>query len=405
MGLFDWLKPSAEKKVAKARKLLDDRHFAEARLLLLDVDDDAARAALVEARQGLVRLNLDGARQFCRAGEEAQVEAYLERAHKFDPGGMEALFAEARTDLDAIRRRRDHGKLWGELEGAAERRARLGNDPSDPAWVAKNTGSIQLANADKDTNGLPRLMFYPEAAIYEPAGIKAPQGRPTAAEIDAAITTLRGMYPNELANRVAEAHGEAVLHTVGGHPERAVARLMPLRDGDPVACFELGRAACALGSYEAADLAFGLFAELAGGHRLVGNVHSAEVQAQVAAHVGERDRALAILEEQRKKVPHQAPFWFAALAIDAGRLGEAAVVVASLKRSAAKDKRLAPIVTALALRQAVVELVKTHPILRGVVPDDSEEEMRQRSAVSEALARAVDKAMQGVGVEEAPHDS
>lgn len=400
MGWLDWLRPSAEKKVAKARTLLDDGHFAEARLLLLDVDSDAARAALVEARQGLVRLNLDGARQFCRAGEEAQVEAHIERAHKFDPGGMDALFAEARADLDAIRRRRDHGKLWRALEGAAERRAGLGNDPSDPAWVAKNTGSIQLAHAEKNANGLPHLVFYPEAAIYEPTAIKPPQGKPTAAEVEAAVVVLRGMYPNELANRIGEPHGEAILHTVGGHPERAVVRLMPLRDTDPVACFELGRAACALGSYEAADLAFGLFAELAGGHRSVGNVHSAEVQAQVAAHLGERDRALRILDDQRKKVPHQAPFWFAALAIEAGRLGEAATVVASLKRSAPKDKRLAPIVAALAVRRAVSELSKTHPILRGVVPDDPEEEMRQRSAVSELLARAVDQAMKGV--EEAP---
>jgi hypothetical protein len=101
-------------------------------------------------------------------------------------------------------------------------------------------------------------------------------------------------------------------------------------------------------------------------------------------------------------VPHQAPFWFAALAIEAGRLGEAATVVASLKRSAPKDKRLVPVVTALALRQAVAELSKAHPILRGVVPDDSEEEMRQRSVVSEALARAVDQAMRGVAVEQAP---
>ncbi|MCB9547236.1 MAG: hypothetical protein H6706_15500 [Myxococcales bacterium] len=397
MGMFDWLFPSTEKKVARARGLVREGRFAEARLLLLDLDDDAARALLLECGQGLVRLNLEGALNWCRAGDEGQVDAHMERAEQFHPGGLDARIAEVRAQLEVIRRRRDHGKLWKDLEAAAQRRSRLGIDPTDPAWVAKNTGAIQLADAERDANGLPRLVFYPEPAIYEPAALKAPAGKtPTAAEIEAAVVALRAMYPGDLASGIEARHGEAALATIGGHPDRAVGLLLPHREGDAVAHFELGRAACALGAYEPADLAFELFMELAGGHRTVGELSSADIQAQVIAHLGEHRRALALVEAQRKKVPHQAPFLFAALSVEAGNLDAAAAVVAELRRNQARDPRLPPIVAALALRQTVAQLAETHPILRGVIPPDPEDEMAQRSAVADALGAAIEKAMRGL---------
>ncbi|MEZ4465146.1 MAG: hypothetical protein R3F60_15685 [bacterium] len=397
MGMFDWLFPSKEKKVARARGLIKEGRFAEARLILLDLGEDAAPAELLECGQGLVRLNLDGALAWCRAGDEAQVQAYLERAEQFHPGGLEARIAEVKAQLEVIRRRRDHGKLWKDLEASAQRRSRLGIDPTDPAWVAKNTGAIQLADSDRDANGLPRLVIYPEPSIYEPASIKAPAGKaPTAAEIEAATVALRGMYPAELAASIQARHAEAVLVTVGGHPDRAVGLLLPHREGDAVAHFELGRAACALGAYEVADLAFELFAELAGGHRTVGELSSADIQAQVIAHLGEHRRALELVEAQRKKVPHHAPFLFAALSVEAGRLDAAAAVVAELRRNQGKDPRLPPIVAALALRQTVASLAETHPILRGVIPPDPEDEMAQRGAVADALGAAIEKAMRGL---------
>jgi len=400
MGLFGWLVPSAEKKVAKARKLIDEQRYAEARLLLLGLNDDTARAALVEARQGLVRINLDGAQAWCHSGDEAQVADHLERAANFDPGGMAGEIEEARVKLDAIRRRRDHGRLWRDLQDAAERRSRLGIDPSDPAWVARNTGAIQLANAEKDPNGLPHLAFYPEPAIYEPPGIKAPAGKaPTSAEIESALVALKAMYPADLTAKIGATHAEAVLQVAANHPERAVALLMPIREGDAVAHFELARAACCLGNPEVADFAFGLFAELAGGYRTVGDVHAADIHAQVIASLGETGRALALLDEQRQKTPHLAPILFAALAVERGRLAQAATVVASLRRNSGRDPRLPPIVTMLTLRETVAELAKTHPILRGVVPQDEQEEMRQRGVVADAISAAVEKAIQGLGDE------
>ena len=69
MGLLSWLFPGPVEKVAKARRLMADGRFAEARMLVVDVEGEAAEALRLEAEAGLVRLNLEGAVKGGRAGD------------------------------------------------------------------------------------------------------------------------------------------------------------------------------------------------------------------------------------------------------------------------------------------------------------------------------------------------
>lgn len=382
MGLFGFLAPKPEKKVAKAKKLMADKRFAEARLLVLDVDDAAARAVLAEAETGLVRVNLDGALARARMGDREQVEAHMERARGFHKGGLEDLFAETEAALVTIQRRADHGKVWEALEAAAARRARLGVDPTDPAWVARNAGAISLAVPDEsvDRSGLARLRINPEDRIFEPEAL---QGVADAAAMTAA---LRAIFPSDLA--VSDLHGEAALKTASGHPEDAVRLLLAERGTDAVAHFELGRAACALGHYPSAELAFSEFAALAGGHRQVGAVHSADARAQVLAHLGESRAALDVLIEARKATPGLAQPLYAALLVMTGRLAEAEAAIRALDLDPRDERRLC-IIEALGIERIRPALLDQYPLLKGLPAATDADEMRQRRAIQQALEGAI----------------
>lgn len=382
MGLFDFLSPKPEKKIAKARKLMADDRFAEARLVLIDVDDDAARAALVEAETGLVTVNLQGAKAWARAGNGAQVDDHLERAHAFHKGGMEALFEETEAEIARIRRRADHGKVWEGLATAAARRARLGVDPTDPAWVARNAGAISLSVPDDkiDRSGLARLTINPEARIYEPEAL---QGQADAAAMTAA---LRAVYPAEMT--VEATHGEAAWQTLNGHPEVTVQRLLEERGEDPVIHFELGRAACALADYAGADLAFAEFAVLAGGHQQLGAVHSADARAQVLAHMGETAEALTVLEDARTKTPGLAQPLYAALLVMEHKLDSAEAAIKELTLDP-RDERRACIIEAYGIARIRSSLLEKYPLLRGLPAATDADEMRQRQAIQRALEASI----------------
>lgn len=382
MGLFDFLSPKPEKKIAKARKLMAEDRFAEARQLLLDVDDDGARATLAETAVGLVKMNLDKAKAWARAGNGAQVDDHLERAHRFHAGGLEALFETTEAEITRIRRRADHGKVWDGLATAAARRARLGVDPTDPAWVARNAGAICLSVPDDkvDRSGLARLTINPEARIYEPETL---QGLADAA---AMTTALRAVYP--AAMTVDATHGEAAWQTINGHPEATVQRLLEERGEDPVVHFELGRAACALADYAGADLAFAEFATLAGGHQQLGAVHSADARAQVLAHMGETAEALEVLKSARSNTPGLAQPLYAALLVMEGQLDAAEKAIRKLTLDT-RDERRACIIEAYGIARVRPALLEKYPLLRGLPAATDAEEMRQRQAVQHALELSI----------------
>lgn len=398
MGLMSWLFPKPADKVAKARRLIAEGRFAEARHAVEGVDHPDAEGLLAEAARGLVRLNLETAVQNARGGNEAQVESNLERAAHFHDGSMQALFDETAARLAEVRRVRDQERAWTDLAALAERRRRLGVDPGDFSWVAFNEdGAIQLV-MDNDGSGLPHLVVQPDAAVFRPAEIAEPEvaGAPTDEEVRAALQALRRMYPRDLPQQV-DAAGEplarAVLEVVAGRPEHAIPRLLKLPADNAAVRFELARAASALGAQRAADVALAQFAEMTGGHQQVGKVHSGELHAQVVAWLGETARALDIVRAARQGAPDRGLHLFVALAIEEGQLIEAEKALDRLKRKSARDPRLPQLVTALSLRQTVAALAAELPVLRGEVPADPAEAARQQKEASERVKAAVEKAL------------
>lgn len=366
MGLLSWLFPSPADKVAKARRLMEDGRHAEARLVVVDVDTDEARAVLAEAEVALVELNLERAIQRCRAGDEAQVESHLELARQFDRGAAAEAIARTEAELEALRAVRYQDDLWDELRAAADRRRRLGDDPGDFARAALHgEGAVRLFFGGDTPFGLPGVELEPRAGDFVPGWVPAvgEPGSLTASERGAIAKALREAWPAALHPAV-EAAGEALVEAMAfaaaRRPEEVVARLIDLPTDNPAARFELGRAAAALGMHAPAALALQQARGAVESAFAVGGLSLRVFGARVLRWAGAIGPAWGTMADLSAADRATAPYLYVALAMEAGRLAEAE---AGLDALAADDPARPQLAAALELRRALRAEVEAAPIL------------------------------------------
>lgn len=320
MGLMSWFFPTPEDRVARARTLLANGRPEYARLEILEIDRDDARAVLVEAENQLAVRNLDAAVQYTRQREDARAAECLELADQFHHGGLEEKFQEVRRELRELRTRR----TAEEEKAAADKQARLlAVDPlgvtGGPSWLDPNTPTNLF---DEDQEELAQRL----ALIVE--GYPAPL-RPAVAGLGAPFA-------------------EAVLALDGGDTEGALQALITLPDDQPLVQWERARAAHALGDAPTAIRAVRQFAKLAGGHFLMGRDHSGVFVAQMLAETGDLPGAVRVLREIRTGKDNggtSGAFLFAQLLFATKELPEAEQVLAGLIRQHPGE---APLYTLLA---------------------------------------------------------
>lgn len=377
MGLLSWLFPGPVEKVAKARRLMADARFAEARMLVVDLEGEEAEALRVEAEAALVRLNLEGAVKRCRAGDEEAVVGHLEVARRFHRGDDESAFVAVEAALGAMRQARALDAVWQDLKAAADRRRRLGDDPGDfTRGALEGRGEVRLFFGGDTPFGLPGVELEPRAGDFRPAWVPGvvdagavTAGAMTGEQRAAVRAALRAAWPSALHEAVEAAGAaleDAVVAMAAGRPEVAVGLLLALPVGNAPARFELGRAAAALGRHEAAAVALGEARAAAGAAFVVGGLSLRVFGAQVlrwagiGGAAGATAAAWETVAEMSAAERAEAPYLFIALAMETGHLAEAAAALGELGEG---DRARPQLAAALSLRQALAAEVAAAPIL------------------------------------------
>lgn len=393
MGLFSWLFPKPADKIAKARKLMADERFAEARAAVIDVDEPEAAALRAEAEAALVRINLERAVQRFRAGDAAQAQSHVEVAERFHVGGQEALFAAAEAEMQRLRVAEARDAVWDELEDAAARRRKLGDDPGDFARQAlSGEGAVRLFFGGDTPFGLPGVELEPRAAEFVPGWLAAPANpeKPTAAEKAAAVEALKAAWPARLHGQV-EAAGEplvrASLALAAKRPELAADALIDSAEDNTPARFELGRAAAALGCHAAAVLALRQAREAAGEAFAVGGLPIRVFGARCLRWAGALGPAWETVSDLDAADRAYDPHLYIALAIETAHLDEADAVLETLSDDDPAGPQLD---AALTLRRALAAEVLEHPILTDASKRGSAEFRATAEAVAARLQAEVD---------------
>lgn len=312
MGLLSWLFPTVDDRVNGARARIAKGDFADARLDLLEIDRDDARALLAEAETGLALKNLDAAVSWARAGDDRKVEQHLQMAESFHHGGLEERFREARREMRELRAARD----------AEDERARVERETrqmkADPLGV---------------TGGASWLQRPVSEGLYDPER----------EEIEARFALIVEGYPEALRARVPGMgvdFAKAILDLEDGRADRALPALLALSDDEPLVRWERARCCHALGDPGSAARELRAFAERAGGHHDMGRSHSAELLGRVLTEAGDLKSALLVLRHARQTSPAVGGPLYAQLLLAAGELPEAETVLVGLIRQHPKTQPL-----------------------------------------------------------------
>ena len=305
MGLFSWLFPSEEDRIARGQAHLEAERWMDARDACEDIDNDAARAVVAAAKKGLARLNIDAALSWGRAGDEERVNTHLELAEELCPEGFEQ---ELRTVRRALREARAAARAEREAEQARSDANLL---QINPLGVGGSTGF----DGDPGT------------------GLLAPDEEERAAR----LALLVENYPESLRGELEQlgvAFGRAVLDLDDGRPDLAMPTLIELGEASALVRYERSRAAYAMNDIPAAVRELHAFARLGGGHHTIGNHHTAVTLAAWSAEMGDLQGGLTVLRELRKADPSLGAFVYAQLLEATGELGEAEVVLRDLIKKA-----------------------------------------------------------------------
>lgn len=269
MGLFSWLFPSPEAKLAKARAHFQAGRFADARLDALELGDLAGAAELAaQAEHALSIANLDAAVSWAEAGDGERVAHHLELAEQFQSPELAEAARQARRRIRAIQ----EAHASDRRAASAERAAR--ELEVDPRFKAGRGGEEPPLPDDVD-----------------PA---------EADEVKARLALHHDALPEDLRPRMlalGPAYARAVLDLEEGRAEEALTTLLSLADDEPLVLHQRARAARLLRDPAAAARAWVAFARHAGGHRAFGNEHTAVLLAVSQAESGDPRAALATLDE------------------------------------------------------------------------------------------------------------
>ena len=321
MGLWRWLFPTPEDRVAHAREAVAAGHFASARAEIDGIDTADASEVRAFAEAGLVRMNLASALQYGESGDDDRLQQHLALAEEFlkstqgaaDPVAWQALADEMRDTKRKVREARQ-----ARLDDARRRR--------------------QEAQA-ADLDGL----------------------QPDDAEREMRMHLIVEQYPEALRPRVLALGPEfvaAVLAMEDARPDQALQALLAFPESEPIVWLERGRAQWALGDLPAAMLAVAKFGALASRHMQVRGQHTAEMLAQLKAETGDVQGALRVLRDARVVEPRVGGLMFPDLLTSVGELPAAAEALASLAAAYPKEeqiaRRLASVYVKLEQRDAAI---------------------------------------------------
>ncbi len=360
MGLFSWLFPKPADRIAKARKLMADDRFAEARMEVADLSEAEAQALKSECEQQLVRMNLEKAVQRARAGEHQVVQSHLDLAERFHDGSMTELFEETNAALAALKNAQRTDAVWAELASAAERRARLGTDPGDFTLAAySGKGAVRVFFGEGRAFNLPGLEYEPRAEWFRPSWMSECAG----AEPDAVIAALKAVYPESLWESIVTQSSllvPAIRRLADVAPEAAISVLLEGSLEEPVIAFELGRAAAALGQHQAAFLSFDHAIAAYEGALTVDGLSAQTWQAACALWAGDMKTAARVLKEADTST---APYLRAVIEIESGDANEAEAALANIDE---EDEQYPQLHSIVRLKRVLADLYEAFPVLSDV---------------------------------------
>lgn len=302
MGLFSWLMPSPEKRLARAQKALAAGDWAMARDEAADLEGPEAAQIHAEACDNLVEANLEAALSWAHAGDQERVRVHMELAAEHHRGGREDAFRDARRQIRELR-------LAAE-EARAEERKR------------KEAQALMSVDPLHMRGGGPRL----------PAPGTELDG-PDAEELRARLALVVENYPESLrssAEELGEGFASAIMDLEDGRPDVALQGLLLLSDDAPLVRWERARCAYGLGDPKSAARELKAFARLAGGHHPIGRAHSGTMLAQALAEDGDPQGAIRVLRDLRARNPKLGGYLFAQLLTATDQLPEADAVLREL---------------------------------------------------------------------------
>jgi hypothetical protein len=294
MGLFSWMTPSPERRLARARTALERKDWALARDEVEGLDGDEALSIRARARDELVTSNLEAAVSWANAGDEERVRVHLDLAADHHDGGREADFREARR---VIREQRETAQAKAE---ATKRKRDARTLSVDPLHLGPN--GLSVPHPSDDLTG------------------------PDAEEQQTRLALVIENYPETLrgaASRLGPPFSQAILDLEDGRPDLALQALLALPDDEPLVRWERARAAYGLGDPKSAAREIHQFASLASGHHPIGQTHSGLLLTQTLAESGDVQGGLRVLRDLRARDPRLGGFLFAQLLASTEQFEEA----------------------------------------------------------------------------------
>jgi len=279
MGLLSWLFPTPEDRMVKAEKLLADGEYRQARDELDEIEGSRAMRLRLAANEGLKQRNIEEAVACANAGNFEAADEHLDLAASFAESGD----AELRGGRRVVR----------EIRQEAKRAEKPVSTPMQGAAGGLFGGALGGGGA---------------APAAGPAG-PAPEVEDPLYSLPPDDPRLRfalllERYPEDFGQRMTALGPDfatAVLAIEDGTPHHAVEVLGRFVSQDTVARFQRARAASMAGMPDIAETDLVAFAKEEGGHRRIGETHTAVLLAGSLASQQRREEALQVLDNSLRQ--------------------------------------------------------------------------------------------------------